>query len=51
MDWQPQILGIRKDTFHPIIQFKFGMAHWAFHLAQLWFKGTCTAWAFNRALL
>jgi len=50
MDWQPQIIGIHKDAFHPIIQFKLGMALRAFHFADYWFKVTRTEWTFDVTL-
>jgi hypothetical protein len=40
MDWQPQVIGIHKDTFHPIIVLELGMALRAFHIAALWFQTT-----------
>jgi hypothetical protein len=47
MHRQPQILGINKDTLHPIIVTELGMALRALHLADLWFKDTGTEWAFD----
>ena len=29
MDWQPDIISIRKDTFNPVINLKDGIAYWA----------------------
>jgi hypothetical protein len=49
-DWQPQVIGINKDTFHPIIVLKLGMALRAFHLTDLWFENTRTEWAFDVTL-
>ena len=50
MDWQPQVIGINKDTLHPIIVLELGMALRAFHFADLGFKGTRTEWAFDVTL-
>jgi hypothetical protein len=29
INWQPDIISIRKDTFNPVINLKGGIAHWA----------------------
>jgi hypothetical protein len=46
----PQVIGINKDTFHPIIVLKVGMALRAFHLSDFWFENTRTEWAFDVTL-
>jgi len=47
MDLQPKIIGINKDSFHPIIVLKVGLALRAFHLADLWFQNTRTEGALD----
>jgi len=47
MGWQPKIIGINKDSFHPIIVLKVGLALRAFHLADLWFQNTRTEGALD----
>ena len=35
INWQPDIISIRKDTFNPVINLKDGIAHWALGFTRL----------------
>jgi hypothetical protein len=35
IDWQPDTISIRKNTFNPLVNLKGGIAHWATGLTRL----------------
>ena len=35
INWQPDIISIRKHTFNPVINLKGGIAYWAFGFTRL----------------
>ena len=35
INWQPNILSIRKDTFYPVVNLKGGIAHWTTGFTRL----------------
>ena len=35
INWQPNILSIRKDTFNPVVNLKDGIAYWATGFTRL----------------
>jgi hypothetical protein len=35
INWQPDIISIRKDTFHPVVNLKGGIAYWATGFTRL----------------